>query len=82
MPTAMVEVVAAIVVALSKAPMISPMTAALVMAAVAVEGLTIDVSTAFRPRAAEIAAAARSEATIGTATIVVGEGARAARAAA
>jgi hypothetical protein len=79
MPAAMVEVVAAIVVALSKAPMISPMTVALVMAAVAVEGLTIDVSTAFRPRAAEIAAAVRSRATIGAATIVVGEGARAAR---
>ncbi len=59
MTSAVVEVVPAIMVALSIAAMIGPITVAVVMAAVAIEGLTIDVAIAFRPRATEIAASIR-----------------------
>jgi hypothetical protein len=56
MSAAMIEVVIVIAVALSITTVIAPMTVALVMAAVAIEGLTIDVPIAFRARATEIAA--------------------------
>jgi hypothetical protein len=59
MPAAVVKVVVAIMVSLGKATMIGPIAVAMVMAAVAIEGLMIDVATAFRPRAAEIPASIR-----------------------
>jgi hypothetical protein len=82
MASAVVEVMAVIAVALSKATMIAPMTVALVMAAVAIQGLTIDVAVAPWSGATEIAAGVRARTAIGTATTVVGERAGAARAAA
>jgi hypothetical protein len=78
-----VKVVVAIVVALRKAAMIAPITVALVMATVAIEGLGISATDiAPWPRATEIAAGVRSRTAIRVATSVVGERARAARAAA
>jgi hypothetical protein len=62
--------------------MIGPVTVAVVMAAVAIEGLGIAAHVACRARATEIAAGVRSGTAIGVAaTTVVGERARAARAA-
>jgi hypothetical protein len=78
-----VKVVVAIVVALRKAALIAPMTVALVMATVAIEGLGISTTDITPwPRATEIAACVRSRTAISVATSVVGERARAARAAA
>jgi hypothetical protein len=84
MTAAVVEVMAVIAVALGKATMIGPITVAVVMAAVAIEGLGIAAPyVACRPRATEIAVGVRSGTVIGVAaTTVVGERARAARAAA
>jgi hypothetical protein len=83
-PVTIVEaVVVVVVVALGNATIAVAMVAvALVMAAVAIEGLGIAATGInFRPRATEIARV-RARTAIGAATTVVGESARAARAAA
>jgi hypothetical protein len=81
MTAMVVEVVAVVAVALGKATMIGPVAVAVVMAAVAIEGLGIATTDiASRSRAIEIAAGVRPRTAIGVAaTTIVGERARAAR---
>ncbi|MFZ0399050.1 MAG: hypothetical protein WAM06_13585 [Methyloceanibacter sp.] len=82
MATVVVKVVVAIVVALGKATMIGPISVAMVMAAVAIEGLGISTTDiASRSRPIEIAAGVRPGTTVDVARTVVGERARVARAA-
>jgi hypothetical protein len=83
MTAMVVEVVAVVTVALGKATMIGPVTVAVVMAAVAIEGLGIATTDiASRSRAIEIAAGVRPGTTVDVARTVAGERPRAARAAA
>ena len=83
MTAMVVEVVAVVAVALGKATMIGPVTVAVVMAAVAIEGLGIATTDiASRSRAIEIAAGVRPGTTVDVARTVAGERARAAGAAA
>jgi hypothetical protein len=83
MTAMVVEVVTVIAVALRKATMIGPIAVAVVMAAVAIERLGIaPADIASRSRAIEIAAGVRPGTTVDVARTVVGERARAARAAA
>ena len=80
MTAMVVEVVAVVAVALGKATMIGPVTVAVVMAAVAIEGLGIATTDiASRSRAIDIAAGVRPGTTVDVARTVVGERARAAR---
>ena len=80
MATVVVKVVVATVVALGKATTIGPISVAMVMAAVAIEGLGIAAADiASRSRAIEIAAGVRPGTTVDVARTVVGERARAAR---
>ena len=81
MTAMVVKVMSVITVALRKATMIGPISVAMVMAAVAIEGLGISTTDiASRSRAIEIAAGVRPRTAIGVAaTTIVGERARAAR---
>ena len=80
MTAMVVEVVAVVAVALGKATVIGPVTVAVVMAAVAIEGLGIATTDiASRSRAIDIAAGVRPGTTVDVARTVVGERARAAR---
>ena len=83
MTAMVVKVMSVITVALRKATMIGPISVAMVMAAVTIEGLGIATTDiASRSRAVEIAAGVRPGTTVDVARTVTGEGARAARAAA
>jgi hypothetical protein len=83
MTAMVVEVVSVIAVALRKATMIGPISVAMVMAAVAIEGLGISTTDiASRSRAIEVAAGVRPGTTVDVARTVAGERARAAGAAA
>jgi hypothetical protein len=83
MTAMVVKVMTVISVALRKATMIGPISVAMVMAAVTIEGLGISTTDiASRSRAIEIAAGVRPGTTVDVARTVAGERARAARAAA
>ena len=83
MTAMVVEVVAVVAVAVGKATMIGPIAVAVVMPAVAIEGLGIATTDiASRSRAIEIAAGVRPGTTVDVARTVAGERARAAGAAA
>ena len=83
MTAMVVEVVSVIAVALRKATMIGPISVAMVMAAVAIEGLGISTTDiASRSRAIEVAAGVRPGTTVDVARTVAGERAGAAGAAA
>jgi hypothetical protein len=80
MTAMVVEVVAVVAVALGKATMIGPIAVAVVMPAVAIEGLgiaTTDIASRSRP--IEIAAGVRPRTTVDVSRTVVGKRARAAR---